>query len=103
VGGDVSNSFGPFQILYATAIYYGYPKNVDPRGLESAETSGHYVVKLLNEKIGKGAKTADKLADAYNSGTHLDFRGPNVQRYVQKFLKIYNQTKEKEDAKIVRT
>lgn len=91
-GAGVSFSYGPFQILYATAMRFGYEKDATPESLERADLSGLYVCRLLNYLvIKKKDVTLDALADSYNSGNSKDRRSESVQQYVANILYDYNR------------
>lgn len=89
----ISMSYGAFQMMYPTALQYGFSKALSPLELWDASISGFYVVQYLNDKCAKGAKSLEQLADAYNSGSYADKRLPQVERYIQNFLKIYDEMK----------
>lgn len=79
-------SWSPWQIMYIAACEMNYKGH--PVKLIDAETSLPYVIRFINERIiEKGANTLELIADAYNSGTHLDKNVPTD--YIESLKKIY--------------
>jgi len=81
-------SFSNFQILFVTACELGF--DGPPLALDHDSVALPWVVKYLNVRgFDKGVKSVEAIADAYNSGTHLDDDVP--QRYVRKFVRMYDK------------
>lgn len=79
-------SFSNFQILFIVADELGYTG--PPLALDKDSVAIPYVVRYLNRRVfQRKAKTIEQIADAYNSGTHLDDNVP--QRYINKFKRYY--------------
>jgi len=85
-------SYSNFQILYIVARELGYQG--PPLGLDRDSVAIEFVVKYINQRIfGRGAKTVEQVADGYNSGSFKD--GYQPVKYIQKFLKHYQDAYEK--------
>lgn len=81
-------SYSNFQILYVTARELGFQG--PPLALDRDSVAIRFVVELLNRRIfGRGAKTVEQVADAYNSGSFRDQHQPIA--YIQKFVKFYEK------------
>ena len=81
-----SCSWGPWQIMYATALELGYQG--PPDDLAQPEVSLPYVVKYLNEGIANGAICVSQLADYYNSGAVKNRKV--ITGYLRKCIGAYN-------------
>lgn len=64
-----SCSYGPWQLLYISALELGYSGH--PTGLMDPAVSCPFVVKYLNTRC-KNPTRPEDYADAYNSGTNTD-------------------------------
>ena len=62
----ISSSYGPFQIMYPTAVQYGYKGS--PADLEKPEVSLPYVQKYVNALSKKFNGNIEKIFSAYNAG-----------------------------------
>jgi len=85
-GRGVSCSWGPWQIMYVTALDLGYQG--PPEDLAKPEVSIFYVVKYLNEGIAAGAICVSQLADFYNVGKIKARKVPTG--YVRTCISAYN-------------
>lgn len=102
-GSSACCSYSNFQILYITACELGYTG--PPLGLDSDRIALPYVVKYINERCfaKPGQETVEHVADAYNSGNHLDRFKPLT--YIRRFRRFYDRELkrlEKERADTVR-
>ncbi len=99
-GAPISCSYSAFQIMYPTAINLGFSKLVHPMALYDASLAGYFSVLYLNSKFKLGADTLEKLAAAYNGGSHHALTSKDerirlrVQKYVKEFVPIYNSIKQ---------
>src|SRR5262252_7951217 len=66
------SSWGPWQIMYITAVEAGY--SGDPVALRSADASLPFVIETLNRRVFKRLffVTLSDIFDAWNSGTARD-------------------------------
>jgi len=80
-------SFGPWQLMYATALTLGY--DGPPWMLWDPDVSEPYARKLLRRIIASGADTPEKVADAWNSGTWKDGYRPSA--YIRKFMAAWEK------------
>lgn len=86
-GEAAAASYGPWQLLYITALELGFTGT--PEELSDPATNLEFVVKYLNQRaLKRGAKTVSQIADAYNSGSHLDSNVP--AGYIRKCVRAYN-------------
>ena len=85
-GEGVCCSWGPWQIMYATAMGYGYKG--EPDNLLDPAISLPIAIKYLNDGIDSGAGTVAQLADYYNSGGFKARKAPTG--YVRKCVSAYN-------------
>lgn len=91
-GLQASCSYGPWQMMYMTAKEMGY--NRPPGDLWSAHIQLPYVVQYFNKAKGFGASTLNHFAACYNGGFGaLKKESENVQKYITKFRKIYDQNR----------
>jgi hypothetical protein len=80
-------SYSNFQILFVTAAELGYKG--PPLALDHDSVALPWVVRYLQERVLEtGAKTVEEIADAYNSGTHLDGNVPTA--YIKRFRHYYD-------------
>lgn len=86
-GQAAAASYGPWQILYITALELGFDGT--PEELADPATNLEFVIKYLNQRAFKrGAHTLSQIADVYNSGFHLDRNIP--VDYIRKCVRAYN-------------
>lgn len=86
-GEKAACSYGPWQVLYITALELGFKGTPDE--LADPRTNLEYAIKYLNQRAyGRGAKTVAQYADCYNSGDHRDRFVPTG--YVRKCVQAYN-------------
>lgn len=87
-GCAVHESWGPWQIMYATAVSRGF--RGDPVLLRDPMTSGEFVVKHLNARVFDRLtdETIVDVFDAWNSGTPRDARVP--EEYIKEAVPLYN-------------
>jgi len=88
-GSHAACSYSNFQIMFIVARELGY--DAPPLALDKDSVALPYVVRYINERIiaQPGVETVENVADAYNSGTHLDDIKPH--RYIDKFVRKYAQ------------
>lgn len=89
-GNWAAGSFGPWQILFVTAVELGFPAGNDPSVLHQPEISVNWVIRYLDHRAINGTRPARCLADifdAYNSGRSGDKNVPAA--YIKKALKAY--------------
>jgi len=81
-----ASSHGPWQILWATAIRFGWPESREPKELGRPEENCEIAANIFNKEIGDlitlqssslnpryyNTSTLELLADAYNSGNARD-------------------------------
>lgn len=81
-------SLGPWQIMYPNVYQITYGE-VNPLHMYEP-TTALLVTAIWMQKniIGKGAKTIEEIADAWNSGSHRDSFIPT--EYIAKVKSIYN-------------
>ncbi|MBF0254429.1 MAG: lytic transglycosylase domain-containing protein [Candidatus Omnitrophica bacterium] len=80
----ISSSYGPWQIMYATAKQFGY--RGDPRNLSHAFVSLPYVVRYLRYLSGKFDGRVDRIVSAYNAGPGGVGSNPRYTRNVLDYL-----------------
>lgn len=86
-GTFASCSYSNFQILFVTACELGYLG--PPLALDHDSVALPYVIRYIHKRVLQtGATTVEEVADAYNSGTHLDANVPI--RYIKRFRKFYD-------------
>lgn len=82
-----SCSYSNFQILFVVAVELGYEG--PPLALDHDSVALPYVVRYIYRRcVHTGAKTVEEIADAYNSGTHLDDNVPAA--YIKRFRQYYD-------------
>jgi len=88
-GSQACCSYSNFQILYITAVELGYTG--PPLGLDADRIALPYVVKYINDRCfaKPGQETVEHVADAYNSGNHLDRFKP--LKYIARFRRFYDR------------
>jgi len=84
-------SYGPWQIMYATAVNLGFAGH--PLELWAAERCIPYVVRYINRSIERGAASIDDLLDSYNTGSHTIGRPP--KEYIDRFWRCLAASKRK--------
>ena len=85
-------SHGVTQIMYITAIEFGY--NGPPYDLIDARVSLPITIKILNEALKAGAFSIEDKAARWNGGIgSIKRRSPEVQKYVDNFKLLYLQYK----------
>ncbi len=89
-GPAIACSYSCFQILYSSAIDFGFSKELNPNELWDAREAAPFVVLYLNNKTMRGAKTVEELAASYNGGRIKEPWRDNVKKYVLKFRPIYD-------------
>lgn len=82
-----SASWGIYQQLFHAAADQGYAG--PPWGLMEKATAQHWAEKQLTWLYTRGADTVEKLADAWNSGTHRDGIVPTA--YIAKVAQAYRE------------
>lgn len=86
-GQAAAASYGPWQVLYITALELGFTGS--PQELAEPETNLEYAIKYINQRIlRRGAKTVAQIADGYNSGNFNDSNVPHS--YIRKLVRAYN-------------
>lgn len=76
-GDAAAASWGAFQIMFPTAWELGY--RGAPWDLDDDEAGIYWTIKYIRRRaLERGAITVEQIADAYNSGTHLDRFVPDV-------------------------
>ena len=85
-------SYGPWQILYTTALELGLPEDTEPASLHHPDLCIPYVIAYLDRRAVNrpGIYKARDLAgifDAYNTGRAHDANVPTA--YIAKGLKAY--------------
>lgn len=74
--------------MFVTAVELGF--NGSPLDLWKDEIAIKWVIKLINERIiGRGAKTLEEIADAYNSGNFRDSIVP--EKYIADLKRHYEE------------
>ena len=87
-GSDAAASWGPMQIMYVTATELGF--NGNPSDLSDPEVCMYWATTLINKRIlGRGARTIEQIADAYNSGSFKDNVIP--EDYINSVINYYKQ------------
>jgi len=86
-------SYGPWQILYTTALELGLPEDTEPATLHHPDLSIPHVIAYLDRRAinRPGIYKARNLAgifDAYNTGRAHDTNTPHA--YIAKGLKAYD-------------
>lgn len=93
-GPMVSMSYGPMQIMYATAYDLGYRGH--PLALSSLENSIEWVIKYMNRASSQGAKSLKLLASSYNGGSISSWKtNPAVDQYALRIEMLYDKWKKK--------
>jgi len=83
-------SWGPFQLMAANALRFGYPVGEPLYALWHVDVSLPYVVKLVREILSKQKPpTPADLADAFNSGNWRDSISPQVAKYRADFTRRF--------------
>lgn len=85
-GAPVCCSYGPWQIMYSTAVQYGYKGH--PLSLYNGYVSIPFVCAKLQADWDRGAKTLEQILSAYNTGS---FKNPAnfPSKYIMGFKSIY--------------
>ena len=71
-GNAVAKSYGPFQVMYPTAVELGYDINRPPEELGEFETNIEYAIRYINHRALRKAISVQDIFDAYNSGSSHD-------------------------------
>lgn len=87
-GPSIGWSFGPWQILYATARSFGYDSR--PLALHDPIESLPYVIKKLNADFKSGANSLEKILAAYNAGNAWKYQTMWPSKYISTFKSIYS-------------
>jgi len=86
-------SYGPFQLTYLNAVTYYQadiaPTSLDTYGVIALQATLEFLKKYVLES--RKAQTLEQIADTYNSGNWQDLRTAGVQRYVEDFLRNYDE------------
>lgn len=86
-GEAAAASYGPWQVLYITALELGFSGS--PKELEEPAVNLSFAIKVINQRaLRRGARTVAQIADAYNSGSHRDRFVPTG--YIKKLIRAYN-------------